>query len=78
MNKIEKAAVETHIRLSENGELSPFNMFKAGAEWQNKQDIEKACKWIYGFFDYYPFIEKEVEEADKERILSSFIKFMKK
>lgn len=54
---IEDAAVQAHIRLEESEDLSFFNIFKVGAEWQKEQMLEDAIScnvsWCDGpYLDY--------------------------
>lgn len=66
MTLMEKAAIEAHLKLQDEDELSYFNLFKAGAEWQRKQLIDKACEWLKANFNMPDDFELHFRKAMEE------------
>ena len=73
MTELEKATVEAFKQL---GSISYFEMFKAGAEWQKKQLIEKAYEWLKSYRQNTPDGTGYIARIVNDKTLEEFRKAM--
>lgn len=66
----EEAAIDYCLFIG-NTSLDEVDAFKAGAEWEHKRLVERACKWLLTNKDNY-IIDIEGETIVSEEIINDF------